>query len=441
MLASSEVQSQAARVRKLRQSKDEADEKFMTVARALLPDGAQLHQLNQLFDAMHSTYRKYMEAEQHLEEVIDRLYNDQEAIETHELALYKTAMEALGVYLFDIDNDQESHSNNTEDWALRGISGDRPEAFHPLYKKLRAAFAELQLARELLANTQMKREALHARKAQPLTEDGLALLENYGDAGRKKALEMRAMTVMTEDDIEQLHEYEELEQDARQTIEIYTEKVRTLQHECRANSALPSSSYFQQKGFGPDSSYQDEIHLESSSLDDHDGSATLAHPVFSLLLSNPTHLLHGFPQTAMQSLKMALRLPPQEPIRAKQISEAAREANMDSLLSNTESEDKGEYINRWLLHKLHHSAMEAELLWTTFRSSLKILDIDGWQRDVLRFWWRDKSVDIGPTGIRENGTDKLSKLVGSHIEFNTFARSDSGQLNGLRDWNLNHSWP
>ncbi|KAI1195096.1 hypothetical protein F5X97DRAFT_309286 [Nemania serpens] len=412
----------------------------MTAARALLSDAAQLQQLNQLFESMRSTYLGYMEAEQHLEEIVDTLHNGQEAIESHEWAFYKTAMEALGVSLFDV-NDQDSHSSETEDWALRGITGDRPESFHPLYEKLRAAFGELQLARELLTNTQMKREALHARKAQPLAEDSLALLEHYGDAGRKKALELRAMTVMTEDDIEQLHEYDQLEQYARRTIEIYTDKVKALQRQCEANDALPSSSYFQQEGFRPDSFYRDEIRLVSSPFDDNDESATLAHPVFPLLLSNPTHLLHGFPQTPLQSLRMALRLPSQAPLRAKQVREAAREENMHSLLSKTDSEDKGEYINRWLLHKLHHSAMEAELLWTTFRSRLKILDIDSWQRDVLRFWWRDKPVDMGSAGIRENGTDRVSKLVGSRMEFNTFSRSDSGQLNGLRDWNLDDSWP
>lgn len=441
VLASSKAQPQGALVRELRQSKDVADEKFMTAARALLPDSAQLHELKQLFDAMHSTYRRYMEAEQHLEEIVDRLYNSQEAIESHEWELYKTAMEALGISLFDIDNDQDSYPNESEDWALRGITGDRPETFHPLYEKLRAAFGELQLARELLANTQMKREALHARKAQPLTDDGLALLENYGDAGRKKALELRAMTVMTEEDIEQLREYDELEEDARQTIEIYTERVRTLQQECKENRVLPSSSHFLQEGFGLDSFYRDEIRLVSGPFDGNDESATLAHPVFPLLLSNPTHLLHGFPQTALQSLKMAIRLPSEVPVRAKQISEAAREQSMHSLLSNIESDDKGEYINRWLLHKLHHSAMEAELLWTTIRSRLKILDIDRWQRDVLHFWWRDKSIDIGSTGVSENGTDRASKFVGSRMEFNTFSHSDSGQLNGLRDWNVNDYWP
>jgi hypothetical protein len=46
---------------------------------------------------------------------------------------------------------------------------------------------------------------------------------------------------------------------------------------------------------------------------------------------------------------MALQLPRGAPLRAKQVNDAAREANIDSLLSTVESDDKSEYINRWLL--------------------------------------------------------------------------------------------
>ncbi|KAI0445427.1 hypothetical protein F4803DRAFT_507674 [Xylaria telfairii] len=434
------AQSQRARVRRLQQRKDGVDRKFMAAARALLPDSTQLHELHKLFNTMQGIYQGYQEAEERLEEVVDELQRDQEGIKSQETAFYQAAMNALGVALLDIDKDQDSPSVKSEDVYLRGISGDRPEIIHPLYQKLRAAFGELQLAKELLTNTQMKRAALHASKTQPLTEDGLDLLETYGDAGKKKALELKAMALMTEEDVEQLQEYDVLEQDARQDIEIYTEKVRVLQKECRDHDVLPSSSYFHPEGFGSESFYRDEIRLLPGPVDGNDESATLAHPVFPLLLSNPTHLLHGFPQTSLQSLRRALQLPLNTPVRAKQVKEAAREANMHSLLSSAESEDKNEYINRWLLHKLHHSAMEAELLWTTFRSRLKILDIDRWQRDVLNFWWRDEPVYLATVGIGNNDTDRASKFVGSRVEFNSLSYSDSGQLEGLRNWKLDDSW-
>ncbi|KAI1750095.1 hypothetical protein F4782DRAFT_261325 [Xylaria castorea] len=434
--------SQRAHVHRLRQSKDEVDKKFMAAARALLPDTTQLHQLHQLFYTMQNTQVGYQEAEQRLEQVVDELQHGQEDLESQEAAFYKTAVDALGTALLGIDKDQDSPSVKSEDVYLRGISGDRPEIeiIHPLYEKLRAAIGELELAKELLANTQMKRAALRARKIQPLSEDGLDLLETYGDTGKKKALELRAMALMTEEDVEQLQEYDLLEQDARQGIEIYTEQARILHRECIENRVLPETSPYRQEDFELNSFYRDEIRLPPSPFDGNEESATLAHPVFPLLLSNPTHLLQGFPQTSLQSLRRALQLPLNAPVRSKQVKEAAREANMHSLLSTAESEDKSEYINRWLLHKLHHSAMEAELLWTTFRSRLKILDIDRWQRDVLSFWWRDDLVDPISVGTGDNSTDKASKFVGSRVEFNTFPYSDSGQLDGLRNWKLDDSW-
>ncbi|KAI0876575.1 hypothetical protein GGS24DRAFT_215597 [Hypoxylon argillaceum] len=429
------AEAQRARVSKLRQNKDEATGEFMAAAKALFPDSVQLHQLRQLFTAMCNTHSEYQEAQQCLEESMDEYHHGQKDLESREGVFYKTAMEALGVTLFDIDNDRDSHSNKSEDSALRGITGDRPETFHPLYDKLRKAFGELQLARELLVNTQMKRKALHARKTQPVEDDSLALIETYGDAGRKKAHELRATALMTEDDIEQLQRYDELEQDAKQDIEIYTEKVKILKHECTETGVLPLSSNFQQEGFEADLFYQDEIRLVPSEFNSNDDSATLAHPVFPALLSNPTHLLHDFPQTAMQSLQMALKLPHHAPVRAKQIKEAAREVNMQSVLSDIESEDKSEYINRWLLHKLHHSAMEAEQLWTTSRSRLKILDIDRWQQHVLYFWLRDKPVEMdinaGSVGFGDNDTNKVSKLGGSFVESKTPSHSVAGSSNGL----------
>ncbi|KAJ3565928.1 hypothetical protein NPX13_g7320 [Xylaria arbuscula] len=387
---------------------------------------------------MQDSQLECQKAEQRLDETMNKWHRGQESF-------CDTITRSLGIALLNnnnnTNNDRDSHSENSKDWALRGISGDRPETFHPLYDKLRVAFGELQLARELLTNTQMKRERLHAQKAPVLPEGSLDLLETYGEAGRKKAVELRAMAHMTEEDAEQLREYDELEQDAKQDIEIFSEKVMILQRECRENGVLPPLSFFQQEGFGVDSFYGDEIRLAPSPFESHDEAATLAHPVFPHLLSNPTHLLHGFPQTALQSLKMAIQLPLNAPVRAKKMKEAAHEVNMHALISSFKSEDKSDYINRWLLHKLHHSALEAELLWTTFRSKLTILDIDRWQRDVLRFWWQDKPVNLDSIDFGDDYTDTASAFAGSHTEFNKLPYSDSGQLDCLRTWDLDDSWP
>lgn len=430
-----DVRSQRAHLLELRSSKDNADQEFIVAAERLLAHGAQLH-LHELVKAMRNSHVMYQKAERRLEVAIDELLHGQE-----ELGLREDATEDLGQEHFDADNRRDGCSDKSEDWVLRGITGDRPEAIHPLYEKLRAAFGELQLARELLANTRMKREVLHSRKNQPLMEGSLDLLESYGDVGKKKALELRNLALMTEKDIEQLRDYDALEEGAKQDIKLYTEEVRMLQQECREKGVLPSSSYFHQEGFGLDSFYWEEIPLAPSPFSIDDESATLAHPVFPLLLSNPTHLLHGFPRTTRQFLKVALPLSPNAPFKAKRVEDAAREANMHSLLSTAESNDKSEYINRWLLHKLHHSAMEAELLWSTFRSRLKILDINRWQRDVLRFWWHDGPLEPASLGTGNNGTDKAPTFISSRAGFNGLSYSDSGQLDGIRNWKLDDSWP
>ncbi|KAI2643293.1 hypothetical protein GGS21DRAFT_7719 [Xylaria nigripes] len=408
------AQSQRAHIRELWQRKNEADRKFMAAAQMLIADSTQLHQLRQLFDNMQDTHLRYEAAEKLLEEITDELLYSMTDSALEEESFHTTSTGTSKTGLFR-DVNQDTRPDNSDNITLCGITGDRHQSAHPLYEKLCKAFGELQLAKELLVNTKMKREAFQAQKSQLLAEDSLDLLETYGDAGRRKARELRAMARMTEDDHEQLQEYDELEKSAKQDIEFYTERVSNLQYKCKENGVLPPFSYFHQNVIGNISIARDEISLTP---DINEKPATLAHPVFTLLLSNPTHLLNDFPQTALESLRLAIQLPRDAPVRAKMISEAAREANMNGLLSAAESDNKHEFINRWLLHKLYNSVMEAELLWSTFQAKLGILDIDRWQRDVLYFWWRDDPIDDLPVSVRSDDTDRNVELSDRAAESN-----------------------
>ncbi|KAI1173713.1 hypothetical protein F4777DRAFT_589692 [Nemania sp. FL0916] len=454
-----EAQQQHAYISRLQRSAVEADQKFMDLARELLSDNPRLSQLHRLFKTMQNTRIECQDAEQQLRETVDNLYHGQNELALQEDRFYKTA---LGAWEVTLESDS-SQSSDSDDSYLLGITGDRPEITHPRYQKLCAAFAELQLAEELLANTQMKRAALLVRKQkETFTEDNFPILESFGSAGKKRALQLRKRDL---DDLKQLEEYDALEKEARQGIEQYTESFKVLLKECRESNVLPPSSKFHQDQPALDLSRRDE-RLAPIPSELNDEEVNLAHPLFPLLLSNPTHLLHKFPQTAMQSLKMALQLPTTAPIRPIQVREAAREANIHFLLSQPGSqpdpEDKSDYINRWLLHKLHHSAMEAELLFETFQSKLKILDIDRWQQDVLRFWWRDDAVDVPAEDMADNGTNKAANSSASPAEFGTasepgcseledltyldetdsllYCHSDPGQLERLKDWNPNDLW-
>jgi len=446
--------SKRAQTRILRETRDKADREFMDAAQALVSECPGLHRLQQLHDSMRRTHLQYQEAEEQFEGVLDQLRysrgesepnSDSDSDSGSQSPLPKGGVPRIAEHAWEltskkVGSDEEKHSDDVGDITLRGITGDRPEAIFPLYEKLRAAFSRLQLAKELLINTQVKRDALYAQKTQPLMEETLKLLERHGDAGKRKALELREMSVMTEEENEELELYNELEKTARQNIEIYTEKVKSLRQACKENGEMPSFSYLQEDVFGFETFAREDIPLAPGPTCSNDQPPTLAHPTFPLLLYNPTHVLHEFPLTPLQSLKMALRMR-----LTKQVEEAAHETNMHSLLSTVESNDKNESINRWLLHKLFHSAMEAELLWTVFRARLKILDIDRWQRDVLYFWWHDETVDpalvadgsshSGPTeaGDKESDTD-------AGAVFRAIPYSDSGQLEGIRDWSLTDAW-
>lgn len=121
-------------------------------------------------------------------------------------------------------------------------------------------------------------------------------------------------------------------------------------------------------------------------------SPTLVSTQLSVLQSNPMHLLESPPQTARQSLEMALSLPPAVASRRLFIDDTSREYHYETLLQ--EPTDKGDFINRWLLHKLCRSAMETQLMHSISQSELPIQDVIRWQREALYFWPRDGAANL-----------------------------------------------
>lgn len=93
--------------------------------------------------------------------------------------------------------------------------------------------------------------------------------------------------------------------------------------------------------------------------------------MFWILLSNPYHLLEDEPVTAGAALRKADTDLAKDPdnVRNKQLRRAAqKEYIIEHLLSNTKAEDKGNFINRWVLHKLRISPGEVELMYSSFIS-------------------------------------------------------------------------
>ncbi|KAI8962207.1 hypothetical protein F5Y11DRAFT_357188 [Daldinia sp. FL1419] len=425
-----------AQVQDLRHVKDETSLAFMTAVQAILPDNPEL---DQLFKNMQDAQLRCQEAEQRFDDMLDELQHGEVELELEERRFYTVA---AGVDESDDESDNESCSVTSEVSTLRGITGDRPEDIHPLFEELREASRNIQLAKELLVNTQMKRKALSAGKSHLLSPDSIELLEQYGDAGKNRALELKRSGVMSEEDIEMLMDYDKLERKARFDIDRFTKDVIRLESECREKGVMPKNTPFQEEGFGVNPILKDEIQLDDVPFDMHARGQpkSLAHSVFPKLLSNPTHLLEAFPMTAQQSLRLALSLPPGMPSRQKHVNDAAREVNIHSLLEEAGDVDKRGYINRWLLHKLHLSPMEAELLWSTFHSRLRVLDTNRWQQDVLHLWWKDQAANLPSAQFEGVYEDRSSASINPRTDLPARRYSDSGQLDHLKLWEIEDAW-
>ncbi|KAI2609294.1 hypothetical protein GGR54DRAFT_384376 [Hypoxylon sp. NC1633] len=432
------IRVKRTQVQDLRHVKDEATLAFMTAVQAILPNNPDL---DRLYKGMQIAQLRSQEAEQRFDDILEELQHGEIELELEEQRFFSVAADIDGTSSDD-ECDDDSCSQTSENSALRGITGDRPEDIHPLFEELREAYRNVQLAKELLVNTQMKRKALSAAKSPLVSPESIELLEKYGDAGRNRALELRRLGIMSEDDMEMLQDYDILEQKALLDINRFTEEAMRLENECRRKQVIPKNAPFQQEGFGFNPVHRDDIRLEDGSLNGalpREYPKTLSHPVFPKLIYNPTHLLEEFPLTAQQSLRIAVSLPPAMPARQKHIDDAAREVNINSLLGEAGDGDKRGYINRWLLHKLHLSPMEAELLWSTFHVRLRILNIDRWQHDVLHLWWKDQAANSPPTQFEGAYEDHSSASINPRMDLPSRCFSDSG-LDHIRLWDAEDNW-
>ncbi|KAI0021858.1 hypothetical protein F4780DRAFT_735690 [Xylariomycetidae sp. FL0641] len=454
------IRSRREQVQTLRHEKDEADRAFMTRVQALLPD---LPALDQLFKRMQTATLQCQEAEQRFDDLIDDLQSGQADLEYEETRFY-TAAAGTSRTSSSAGSATESSPRILDDPLLRGISGDRPDDVHPLLEELRETTSDLHSANELLANTRMKRTFLLKQRPNTLGEESFHMLDAYGDAGRNKALQIRQEERMTQREVDELQNYENLERKAVVEIGTLTTRVKLLQDECLQKGIVPGVSRQRQADPGVDDVYREDIDLNVRLFggdSDQRYPRKLAHPIFPTLLSNPIHLLDSFPRTPEQSLRMALSLPPTLPTRQTHIDEAAREVTIHSLLTGPKMsttaravpseaslgtiasaappDRKIDFINRWLLHKLHLSVLEAEVLWTTFRMHLKILDLDSWQQDVLRFWDLDQAANPAHSDLEKESSDHSFASI---LQRPQRCCSDSGLQDRplMRDWDIDEAW-
>ncbi len=429
------LQNERVRLQDLRERRTAASHAFIAAAQAILPGNPGL---GFLFKQMQDSQLAYDQTEQRLEDLIDQLEDGQLELELEERRFYSEAARP-GNSLSSASSASSAEDSDSRS-TLMGISGDRPEDIHPLFDELLEAFRDLQLSKEFWADLKMKKRAIEAK----VTPDTIDLRQNFGDFERTKIFIARHYRLMSDEEVEFLQEYDVLEKRAISDIELYSNKARVLRKDCLERGVMPRNTPYREEGFGFDPFFRDDIRLaDLPPGHDKKRPRTLEHGVFPILLSNPIHLLEAFPLTPQQSLQMANSLPPSLPTRQKFISDAAREYNIYSLIQDAEPEDKCDYINRWLLHKLRLSALEAELLYSTFRARLQIRDITRWQQDVLDFWTLDQAANLPMSQFQGVSEALDSAFVDLRTERPKPKRRFSYpcQLDFVGSWDVNQAWP
>ena len=416
----------------LRKKSTRASHAFMTTAQGILPDNSELADM---YKRMQDSQLEFDSALSRLEERIDEWEDGQLELELEERKFYSVAARPDSVAP---SSSGSSTNDSVSVFTLRGILSDRLEDIHPLFEELLETFKDLQLAKEFCEDLRLKRRALEIKLA---SDNSIDLQDTLGSPQSTKTLLAQHYKRMSDEEIEFLEEYDDLVKQAVSDIDSLSKKAEALQIDCLDQDVIPKNSPYREKGFGFDPFFYDDIRLEDLPPS-HDAKQprTLAHSRFHVILSNPIHLLEAFPQTPQQSLRMAISLPPSFPARQKFIDDATRENTIHSLIRGADPQDKSDYINRWLLHKLRLSALEAVILYSTFRMRLKIRDLDRWQQDVLDFWTLDQAANLP---MQQFQAVSVAPSVGTRADTPKPTRhvSDSGQLDFIGSWDVDQASP
>ncbi|KAL7899051.1 hypothetical protein HDV63DRAFT_77004 [Trichoderma sp. SZMC 28014] len=381
------MRSRRKELREKRREKDAADNAFMGVVRPVLVS------LRELTDYPASLFESRLEKMQQLRDDYQVLESSYEALEAmldeeeRDLSILETrffsilaAGQTKEERQLDISSDSGA-ANFTIDqteipYELRGISPYGPvEESHPLYVDLTSTVGYLGNARDEYAD-------LLSTKQQYEEEQQL-----------KKTTKQKAS-----DEQEMKEFFDEFPSEEQRMNDIMTSleaKVNDLRKSCEDRGVMKKHmSIKMEYALDPQIRYED-LDLE----DEHtilSRRKTLAHAEFNELLSQPDHVLADEPLTTLGALKAAIRLPNHHPEKGVMKRLASKEYAIDNLMRECDGGKKADYVNRWLLHQLRLSPLNAVLLRSTFQASrsLKIRDMWRWQCDVMHYWWRDSTMSL-----------------------------------------------
>ncbi|KAJ9142635.1 hypothetical protein NKR23_g7033 [Pleurostoma richardsiae] len=390
-----DIRETRLRLKTRRVAKDAADNAFMTLVRPVIltgrldPLAMSTGLLEDRLLKLQATRNEYQDLEasyENLEEQLNEAEKELDKLERQFISrLYYPVRHSGGD-----EEEEEEGEVESDDGAvppsrtsLLGIPADRPYDVHPLYHRFMSAIGTYQLAKEHLEDLALRKTAIEQEQRN------LRLIERHHP--RELATHVKHIS---DADLEFLRDFQDEQQEAQDEVEKQGGEVDRLKRLCQEKGAIPKHAPFHELyTFQPELA-GDDMSIDGSPEMNTDPANILTGSRFSILLANPSHVLEDQPMTARGALKRAVKLPPDHPRKKVLVDAAMREISIENLLHDSNPDDKSDMINRWLLHRLRTSPLEAELLYSYFVSRLKVLDLKRWQWDVLYQWPRDHAANI-----------------------------------------------
>jgi len=362
-----------------RRKKNNADNAFMNFVRPIMVNQASLqHASKSALDERMSEMQLFRDEYQgletsyeELEESLDRAEEELYQIELRFFSLLGTGEDAddLDLYPRTLD-DKKTHCAADVPIDLLGISSEKSEDLHPHFVDLTLAIASLQNEREELSN-------LLSAKKHCDTE-----VEMKKKVGQKIPKEI----------VEFLSDFPTQASMKQEEVAVNEEEVQRLRQLCEQRGLMSKHlSVHMAVALDPGLVFED-LRLDDS-FAIIAGGHDMAHAKFPALLSQPDHLLaNPEPLLPKAALDRAKDLPEDDAQRKTKIRLAEKEDEIHKLMGDIELDgDKADFVNRWLLHGLRTSPLNAALLHSTFVDTqrLQIYDLSRWQSDVLQYWWED----------------------------------------------------
>jgi hypothetical protein len=435
-------------LRSLRREKDLADNGFMQAVRErLITEGEYVilpvKEIQQHFERMQAARNVYCSAELAYEAMEQELETEEQELTRMETSLPALHGDPLARHPTAVQDDnslndqaQEENSSAKDQSSLRtpdillGISAELEDDIHPLYGQLLDAAAKLNSAEDFCEEIEVDRERLLSDLERQfllqkhltgdnVTDDDLksfrSSLVNIPDT--MKEFEARFGLSITQGDYEFLRDYESLAKEAREKVDQASRRLTYLRELCMSKGVMRKHPTFQEEvaifSNVPDwSPHPDDgmidigptHHLLHSHLQRaqpaHDPFKTspgsvkpsaLAHPLFSILMSNPTYILQLL--SPIKALARVLALPKTDPTTVQLRAECMKEIGILKLMKAS-VKNKVDFVNQWLMHRVRTCRLECMVLLATTqlvfqKASRRLTNLRRWQEEVLYWWPKD----------------------------------------------------